>query len=47
MRARMASSPASTWGNCGGLDGATKVSVRGECGKDFWVPSGGVAPLSW
>ena len=33
---------------CGiGLSGLTEVSVRGEYGKDGWVPSGGVAPLSW
>ena len=46
-RARMVVSPASTWGHGGGLAGATKLSVRGGYGKDIWVPSGGMAPLSW
>ena len=32
---------------CGGVSSnATEASVRGECGKDGWVPCGGVATFS-
>ena len=38
-------SPASTQGHGGGSSKATKVYSRDECGKDGWVPTGGVASL--
>ena len=46
-RAWIAASLDSTQGHGRGLVRATEVSSRGECGNDGWVPTGGVAPLSW
>ena len=47
LQTRTAASLDSTRGRGGGLSGATKVYVRGECGEDGWVTSAGEAPLSW
>ena len=38
---------ASTRGRGKGSSRATKMSSRDECDEDGWVPTGGVAPLSW
>ena len=47
MLARLVSSPVSMLVHGGGSSIATKVSVRGDCGKDGWVPSCGKVSLSW
>ena len=47
MRAWRAAYSTSTRGLGGGSYRATKVFYRGECYEDIWVPTGGMAPLSW
>ena len=47
MRAWRAASSASTRVLGGGSARATKVFYRGECYEDIWMPTDGMAPLSW
>ena len=46
MLARRAVASASTPGHSGSNSEVYGMSVGGECDKNGWVPSGGVAPLS-
>ena len=46
-QARWSVSTASSRGCGGGSSVEIKASIRGECGEDGWVPSGGEVPLYW